>query len=817
MADFVDEKSAAPTVDVLNESTVGKTTSTTTTAAPTVRFSDEPEVIYPEEENKKVSAPVVENQRRISRRERRNRHKARDDEKNRLQENVEHIEKFAKSLTLRNLISEVERYAFEDLEELGIKEQISGVPNNGRVPFSPRSYCNDCVNRIATYFKDENVAKNILVNGVEHDNEEVYIKDVKKLASLFLGAQKLHFYDHVTMEAFNNNAMKRGGSTYGLPLSMACLADTVKNGSGNLYEKLAGKETLCAAFSTGLTMRCETSDLTASSENSFKTHKQLLEENVNLDKIRRDCSCLKSDEWLMKRDVVETKMKRLMQKNNRTNEKVMSWEKFMLNKSKWANSDNWGDDDVSVNWGDYDVSENWGDDDVSEKWGDDDVSSCVTDKEDKKNKPEEEKAEQHSEEGGEKEDEEDSGVIFEQPENEDDGLDEDDSTYSEEEEREDEEEDSDVEEVNDRDFRPGNLVQPVEKEEDFDNEHWSDMRCTSSCLALCRHAPFCVVDTINKERILESLMLVPLSENEKEAIASTTPGKYFAVIAHPKSSLIFSLGATVYEALARQYDYDGRRNGPLLKNTIAKAYTTVHTVAAPFFRAAPVCYIDARNKYGYYKTFRICIPGNFSGCHNDMSIGWRSDLYSRLTFSAAEAECRGKKKSHYSFLEKGPISIERGVVYDDSGDMSGNYLLYDYGMNNGKKTAAIAHAATRNMIAALQNLKESIGDLLTGLFKNQLVQLKTLDDIDRPQAENAAAAKGGMTAHETQRWNDIRTNMNQNAKFTAQTIERYQMCLKSMERDLGTMNKHLTYYLKDYEMVTASSVDIANDIFSYYL
>nr|BDT63402.1 MAG: wsv260-like protein [Sesarmops intermedium nimavirus] len=1008
----------------------GKTTSTTTTtAAPTVRFSDEPEIYHPEEIPAPVSTGAGKRGRRSSRR--------RNHVQQKTQEDL--FEKFANQLTFPNLATEVKRYVPQQL--------ISGVPNNGRVFSSPASYCSDCVDRIASYFENENLAKNILKND---DGQVCNIKDFKKLATLFLGVQHLQFYDHVTVEAFNNNAMEKGGSMYGVPLSMACLSDAA--GSGNLYEKLAGKETVCAAFSTGVAMQCGTSKLMALSENNFKTHKQLLEENVDPNRIRSGCSCLKSDEWLQKR---EEEVNRLMQKNKKVcnqdnvdetkeegeEEEMMNHDKEKVkkhsekeedtttNKKEEAEEDSKQSEDVDDSDFRPDVDETkeegeeeeeemnhekekvkkhsekeedtttnkkeeaekyFEEEEDSERSEDVDDSDFCPDVDETKEEGEEmmmnhekEKVKKHSEkeedtttnkkEEAEKyfEEEEDSErsedvddsdfcpdvdetkeegeemmmnhekekvkkhsekeedtttnkkeeaeKYFEEEEDSERSEDVDDSDFcpdvdetkeegeemmmnhekekvkkhSEKEEdtttnkkeeaekyfeedvddsdfrpdvdetKEEGEEEEEMmnhekekvkkhsekeedtttnkkeeaekyfeEDVDDSDFRPGNFVQPVEKEEDFDNERWSNMRTTSSCLALCRHAQSCVVNAINKARVLENLILVRLPKNKKEGIAFTTPEEEeekeeeFTVIAHPERYLIFSLGATVYEALAYRCDDDDFWNDMeedrlvSSKKIIAKVYTTVHTVAAPFLKSAPVCHIDQQNKYGYYKTFRIRFPGNFSGYYNDTSIGWRSELYSHITASAAQAECRGDKKSHSSFSEGGwprrePFKIEGGIVYDDSGDKSGNYLtsLYDgfFGISGvsereEKMTAVIAYANIRNLTAALKNIKEYFGELLTGTFKQQLVELKK-QEIKRTRTEET-------TAHETQRLNDNRTDMTKAIKITAQTIEMYEKCLKSLEIDLGTMNKYLSYNLKGYTAAAAAAYDNDN---AYYL
>nr|BDV50160.1 MAG: wsv260-like protein [Chiromantes dehaani nimavirus] len=1093
----------------------GETTSTTTTmtAAPTVRFSDEPEIYHPEEIPAPVSTGAGKRGRRSSRR--------RNHVQQKTQEDL--IETFANQLTFPILATEVKRY---------VPQLISGVPNNGRVYCSPASYCSDCVDRIAAYFESENLAKYIM-NGVEE--QVCNIKDFKKLATLFLSVQHLQFYDHVTVEAFNNNAMEKGGSMYGVPLSMACLSDAAC--SGNLYEKLAGKETVCAAFSTGVAMQCGTSKLTALSENNFKTHKQLLEENVDPNKIRSSCSCLKSDEWLQKR---EKEVNRLTQKNkkvcnrdetkeegeeemNHEKEKVKKHsekedtnkkeeaekyfenidseqskddvhdssdfrpdetkeegeeemnhekeeaEKYFENIDSEQSKDDVHDssdfrpdetkeegeeemnhekeeaekyfenidseqskDDVHDS-SDFrpdetkeegeeemkdkkeeaekyfeNIDSEQSEDDVhdssdfrpdetkeegeeemnhekekAEKYfenidseqSEDDVHDSsdfrpdetkeegeeeMKDKKEEAEKyfenidseqseddvddssdfrPDETKEEGEEEMNHEKEkvnsekedtnkkeeaekyfenidseqseDDVDDSSDFRPDETKEEGEEEmnhekekvnsekEDTNKKEEAEKyfenidseqskddvhdssdfrpdetkeegkeemnhekwagtdgaaghpwrggastgspqaEEEEEEGGLrlanwaleqsEDVDDSDFRPGNFVQPVEKEEDFDNERWSNMRTTSACLALCRHAESCVVNAINKARVLENLILVR-SKNKKEGIASTTPEEEeeeeFTVFAHPEKYLIFSLGATVYEALAYRCDDDDFWNmmeeGRLVssKKTIAKVYTTVHTVAAPLLKSAPVCHIDQQNKYGYYKTFRIRFPGNFSGYYNDTSIGWRSELYSHITASAAQAECRGDKKSHSSFSEgawprREPFRIEGGIVYDDSGDKSGNYLtsLYDgfFGISGvsereEKMTAVIAYTNIRHLTAVVKDIKEGVGELLTGAFKQQLVKLKT-EEIKRNQTEET-------TAHETQRLNDDFTNMAESIKTTAQTIEMYEKCLKSLELDLGTMNKYLSYNLKGYTAAAAAAYDNDN---AYYL
>ena len=719
-----------------------------TKASPTVTFSNKPKVLYP------VPASSSRQQRRRTAQQ-----KLRDDA--RLQQNIERIKGYADQLTPQNLIIEVNRYVRENLEEQEINKQISGVPDNGQVFQTwPVSYCTDCVDTIASYFKDEDLAKCILKDDDDADEgieEPVLIKDVNKLATWFLTTQNYNFYDHVTVEAFNDKAMESGGTLHDIPLNVACLLDAaVENG---LYEQLAGKETLCAAFSTGVAMQCGISDSTESSENNFKTHKQLLTENVDPNTISSGCSCLKSTKWLKKRISDERKMKKLMPRG----EKGHYW--------RWMSSGK------------------------MTTWTDDDSSSCA----DSDEQEDDSEKKDSNEETAKCSDEEDSDseveVVFEQR-------------------------------VKDYDeFRPGNLVQRVEKEEDFDNTRWSDMRTTSTCLALCRHTHACVVNSVNKKRVLDSLLLARLTENNENrdtTIASTTPGEYFTMIIQPMSFLMFSLGATVYEAMARRVDDSYDTWGPEMRKTIAKVYATVHTVAIPFFRSAPVCYIDQQNKYGYYKTFRIRVPGNFSGCYNDPSIGWRSELYSRIVNSAVRAECGGHKTPRSSFSKspwqtQKPIKIEGGLVYDHSGDMSGNYLTYNIaGFGEEEQTAIAAYANMMNLTAVHKAMAERVfGDLLTVKFKQLLVEAKTID-IERTQKEQEAEGEQRPTVHEIQNLITIHTNLIKKIKFMAETIRIYNRCLKYLEIDLGTMNKHLSCNLKGYAAL-APKLYANSNFYSYYV
>ena len=724
------------------------------------------------------------------------------DQSRRVQQNIEHVKKFSEQLTPSLLASFVKQYVANDMKLLGIRQPLPGVPINGQVPVFPISFCDDCIETIASYFENENMAGKVVNREETSEGDgKVFIDDKKKLATLFLLSLRLHFYDHVTVQAFNSRAMEQGGPLYGAPLSLACMADAADHnsyGSHDLYEKLAGRESLCASFSTGVVMQHDKSNLTAVSDNGFKTHGQVVEENIDLNTIRTGCSCMKSEKWLVNRSSYERDVEKLLNGKGVTRkEESASWSNWL-----WCKGN-----------------------EMEEKEG-------------------EEEEKEMEEKERQEDDESDPGPSFvgSVPECETDlefaSLK---SKMG---------EITDVLAVReDSIFRPSCSVKHVEKEEDFESEFWSKMRSRSTCLAVCRHNTACVVNAMNKAKILASIALVNLPPGQQDremGVASTTPGEFFTVAAYPGQSLIFSLGSTLYESLARRLDeedgcYNESLDGcsvsssstaqgsvagedmvlSLAANHTAKVYTNVHTVAAPFYDSLPVSHINHQSKNGYYKTFRVCIPGNFSGMYNDESLLWRSHLYSSFTESAVKAECEGDRKSHGSFLSERcgeifipwpsqrPVKIESGVVYDDSGDMSGNYLTHWDGIGNEERAAVAAHAAYRGLCANRKTIQMRLGSLLTGCFKDLLVDLEQ-HSMEQQEAEG----NGELTKHEQQKMRDISNKLHQNISEMAATIDRYERCQKQLERDIGVMNKYASLYLKGYNACLRS---ITDDVDALYM
>ena len=610
---------------------------------------------------------------------------------------------FMEQLTSEKIATELEKHQPEDVETKK-REQIFDVPNNGQVPFFPVSYCNECINRICAYLENENMADNIMKDDDDKEVEEIRIENVKKLVVSFLNHQKLYFYDHVTVEAFNNEAMERGGSKYGIFLSRLAY--------GDLYEKLAGKANVCATFSTGMVMQYD--------KKNPNTHDQLLEENVDLN----TCSCFKRSD----------------RKNKRKNETETKSEE--------------------------------------------------------------------GEEEEEEEEEEDSGAEIKSMSSDEDEKENDETVIGAEiksmSSDEDEKENDEIQLVDDREFRPRNFI-PSTK----DIDQWKNARTTSSCLALCRHTLSCPVNVINKKRIMNSLMLIRSHENEfdKNNIASTKPGKYFNVISHPDNAVVFSLGATIYETTvhpdSKSYIFQSDDDNDYDSKVLAKVYTTVNTVASPFFENTPMCHIEHQNNYGFFKTFRIFIPSNFSGYYNDPSVDWRSKLYSNLTSSIAQTEARRGNL-------KPPLRIRNSVV--SGGTRGGNYLSFmsnnRYGSYQLENLTVTAYTSMRSLATLLENMKDNQTNFIVK-FRNLLVELEAVN------IEEDDVKTNNTTKEETLQYlKDAREAFTTEAKFTAQVIGKYEKCMTFLQRDLGVMNKYMSQNLFGF---TKLATTLNDNLFGRYL
>nr|BDT63053.1 MAG: wsv260-like protein [Trachysalambria curvirostris nimavirus] len=381
----------------------------------------------------------------------------------------------------------------------------------------------------------------------------------------------------------------------------------------------------------------------------------------------------------------------------------------------------------------------------------------------------------------------------------------------------------------DIDFRPKRSLPVVSTAEEFDNDEWADLRASSLCLSLCRHSAECSVNDTNRSKLINSVLLVrlpPTEENEKIGIASpsTAGEEVFGVAASPDNPIMFSLGSTTYESTnghiyhkcdpwgddnqsIRSSDYghhgytkkkSGRRI--FLQQPTAKVHTVVHTVAAPFFKSGPISNIDHSNDYGFYKTFRVVLPGDFTGQYNDKSLDWRSQLYTNMTMTLARRECAWPGKEHGNVLpgkindswldlrNRGVLNIN--VVSDDSGDLSGNYLRA-IREDRGKDDIA-AHLACINVLDAETNLNTLAGklqDILDGPLKEVVVELER-------NRQMSLSTETPATTHESQQLATEERLLYGKLRLCSQNYNTWRRGLRTLQLDIAATKSQIEQNLK---------------------
>ena len=253
------------------------------------------------------------------------------------------------------------------------------------------------------------------------------------------------------------------------------------------------------------------------------------------------------------------------------------------------------------------------------------------------------------------------------------------------------------------------------------------------------------------------------------------------------------------------------------KNVTAKAYTTVQTIAAPFYKPGSLSNIHLTNENGQLRTFKIPLPGNFTGTFRDDSIQWRSTIYSALTRSAVIDECTGNQKSKEPtvskwgdsfFISSWPlpdvVKVTAGLVYDNSGDMTGNYLSYKLRSttsNDEVNPAVTAYKALNNLCANRNVLQVTITELLMGPFRNTLLALNQVLADEKLSSGSGAS----ITSHETQKMKSLQSDIYEKAEIIAHNVDRHFKSENQLERDIATMQKHMSLYLKDFPFFKESS------------
>nr|BDT63570.1 MAG: wsv260-like protein [Pasiphaea japonica whispovirus] len=801
--------------------------------SPSVSFSDEPDTIHHyKSDNKPISdfendkKSVKKNRQRTSSQNIIDYKPEQDNElimKDKINEFKKEIDDFAKTLTPEVLAETVKMSTNENIENLGIKNVLSGVPNNGRASLSPTHYCNECVSRIESYIEKHDFSDAVIQHSCDNiededkENKPLFINDKRRLANTFLDNLKLQFYDHITIQGFNENAMNRGGLMYGTPLSDASVIDCVDeddeirekiyggNTETNMFDTLAGEEVVAAAQSTGICMSVVNTNHAKMSENSHMTHRQVLKENIEIDKIRKACSCFKSNEWYTNRE-----RKCIEAQYNLKQKLLIESDVYQLNdiekkedEAKKKNLEKPLHDNDTDNRG-CSVSNDEEDDGNQEKFAE---TEEVT---------------------------EQTPTVYKNGDNDDGGssisdisdCDSTTSAFTYTIENDNKATEDRTRWKNDWAFRPGSNIKEVETVDEFDNDYWSKLRTASCCLSICRHDEKCIANELNKKNILSAIRFVALSPgeyNENETIRSTCqPPNHYTVISNPDTTLMFSLGSSTYECLGStnliaNYCHEDVSSSssmcsisslsssslppnPYTSKVInAKVYTTIQTIAFPFCRASmPISNIDYADKYGYYKTSRIQLPSDFTGHYNDCSNMWRATLYNNMTENLCASEFnKGSKNAS----EMSAINYTTVLVKDDSGDLSGNYLKgykkknNKFHCNNHDNNYAAKNAALalQNIATNAKQLQVKTGELMMGPLKTQLVEYKTnTEKIKLLMAEST-------TSHQEGRMKGICDESLEKFKITANTISRCDMWLKQMVRDIRSTYKYMYLYIPNFK------------------
>ena len=727
-------------------------------------------------------------------------------------------EKLEASLTFEKLKSLYEDLVIDNMKDRGITP-LSGVPNNGDVHLVPIAYCDGCVDRLAYFLEDEDVSGAVTNGG----KNPVYIEQRKKLVRELLADLKFRMYDHVTVESFNKKGMEAAGKLHRTPIRVAAAIDG--ENPTQLCEKLLGEQVNAARYSTGVIMNIDMTATASASENIAKTHGQVVRENVDAKKTRNGCFCFKSDDWIG--NIFTSRMCASASNDDDDNDDEEEEKDIGIKtaieteteaeetKKKQENDEENGEEE------EIGCRKNvLGDDDEHERCESPEEKDNII----SKNDIEEEKPERVDTE----EDDDDQSVGFDSLERNPRHrmLCEDDSV-----------------------FRASKQIPVVLDEKDYENAKWSAIRSPSTCLSLCRHEKNCVIDTQNKAKFIKhlKLALIPKTEAEREfGIASTIPDEYYVILPNNDNYLAFSMGATIYEMFANEQVEDKAGDSwscssvsvsnisdacsmdinseSLARDELvvlglptrltmldhlyipatAKVYATVHTVAMPFMSPPPVSDIKVVNNHSSFETFRVPLAADFSGRYSDKSIGFRSKIYTNLVKRIAETECIGDFKRveplYKCFQKPGAwasppyIRVEGGVVNDDTGNKSGNYLYnFDKYETLSGSVASSARYVVRNINTSLMVLKKMVDKIFSGPFKSDILAVGKLHQEREAYVKKLGAEV--MTRHARVDFTSREAVLHNKTLRSAETAHRYINSVYVIERDAARLNELCSEFL----------------------
>ena len=507
----------------------------------------------------------------------------------------------------------------------------------------------------------------------EKEEDVITPDNARLVARVFLNKINFRVNDHVSLEFFNREGMKKcldRDLFGGLPYEVARVVDRYgHDGKYAIVEKLLGQHAHAATRSTGIVYdENDQEPIIKLSDHSGLTVGEVLSSAIG----DKRCSCMQSESFNIseRKDVEE--LANLAKGANYNTTPYNGYEIVQYNKIEYSSSrvDDEDDEDGPV----FSLEEEDDSDSKDEEEEEEEEEESASDRRIVKN------GDSSSSRSGEAESED--GSVF----------------YS----------DSDSEPaaddvkrriVND-DFRPCRSVKAESERGD----------APPLCLSICRHFDRnnCPFDAENKRKIFNAINFVKQELEGEEGdggVVALIDGERYEIELCTTNIPSFAIGSSVYEVLV--YDHDpstavsvssSNKNAPddvkydhamnvikiaqavsewedeeeggssrmsdvasvlcdqIFAKPCAKAYLTVTTAAVPrpcTLKAPPMSDVISEGKYGSFRSFVVPLSCSYGGRRlNDSTNGWRSIMYSNFVTD---------------FVEKSVRPVPRGRLFNLSG------------------------------------------------------------------------------------------------------------------------------------------------------
>lgn len=359
------------------------------------------------------------------------------------------------------------------------------APDNGATGFAISGVCEVCIKVVSKAFEGKNMVENVFQETKEEENAETYSKveitsedERIKAAKMYFAALQLQINDYVTEESFTEIGLKKSGLLNRLPLSVIREIDLERN--TDLFSEAVGPEVKASCFATGSVIDTRMTEKDLFSDDNGKTFGRALQDNLDLETIKSKCDCFS--------DCVEKQIESIEEFAN-NNPDLFNDEEILTESTTTDYSDENSDNDNDTN------SKSSMDEVVQEK---DDLFYQ------NENKHKEKVEDAQKTKGFNDDNDGDEGFTN----NNDDKL--------ESEEKQNIEElvekmPIDELEILDNTKRPGFIN--TDKNGLVREEERDELRSVMTCLQMCKHKPDCVVTNNSLKTIIDSLMLIEVSED----------------------------------------------------------------------------------------------------------------------------------------------------------------------------------------------------------------------------------------------------------------------------------------------------------------